>query len=369
MKALMTADTIGGVWSYSMELCAALAPYGVEVALATLGRALSRTQRLEVACLPHVQLYESDYRLEWMQNPWESLAQAAQWLLSIERRTSPDVVHLNHLVHGDLPWRAPVIVVGHSCVYSWWNAVRGGVPDANWHVYRQRVARSLRCARTVVAPSRAMLAALLRYYGPFRQSAVIANARDPAQYKPSIKAPYIFSAGRLWDEAKNVRLLCEVAPELSWPVLIAGDNTGPDGSVSSLESVTHLGCLTSTAMARWLARASIYATPALYEPFGLGALEAALSACALVVSDLDSLREVWEDAAVYVTPGSAEDLSSTLEALIAHPRALPVLGVRARIRAERFHPDVFASSYQQLYRSVRETREPASCTSYSSITH
>ena len=34
----------------------------------------------------------------------------------LERRLRPDVVHLNGYTHGALPWRAPVLVVGHSCV-------------------------------------------------------------------------------------------------------------------------------------------------------------------------------------------------------------------------------------------------------------
>jgi hypothetical protein len=41
MKILLTADPIGGVWSYALELCAALQPLGVRVHVATLGRALS----------------------------------------------------------------------------------------------------------------------------------------------------------------------------------------------------------------------------------------------------------------------------------------------------------------------------------------
>jgi glycogen synthase len=369
MRVLMTADTLGGVWSYAIELCASLAPLGIDVALATLGKPLSRSQQREIACLPHVQLYESDYRLEWMEAPWESLALAAEWLSSIERQTSPDVVHLNHLVHGDLPWRAPVIVVGHSCVYSWWNAVRGGLPDESWKTYRVRVTRSLRCASVVVAPSRAMLFELCRYYGPLRRTAVVPNARDPSQYKPATKECFVFSAGRLWDEAKNVRTLCEAAEKLPWPVLIAGADAGPDGKTTTFDHVTHLGNLAPATMGRWLARASIYAAPALYEPFGLGALEAGLSACALVLGNLDSLREIWGDAALYTTPGSTEELRETLLDLIAHPRALPVLGERARARAQRFHPASFASSYRQLYHSVCEPQEPTACASYSSITH
>jgi glycosyltransferase involved in cell wall biosynthesis len=365
----MTADTVGGVWSYAMELCASLAPLGIDVALATLGGTPSPAQQREVGRLRNVQLQASEYRLEWMQAPWESLAEAGEWLLALERQTAPDVIHLNHLVHGELAWRAPVIIVGHSCVYSWWEAVRGGAPDESWKQYRARVTQSLRCAQRVVAPSRAMLRALCRHYGPFQHTGVIPNARDPSRYRPDRKVSIILSAGRLWDEAKNVRVLCDVAPSLPWPVLVAGENVGPDGQTRPCDNVTSLGQLSPAAMAHWLGRVSIYVAPALYEPFGLGALEAGLSGCALVLSNLDSLQEIWEDAALYVTPGSAEDLREALLELIEHPRAIPILGERARMRAHRFHPRSFALSYRQLYRSVCEPKETASCVSYSSITH
>jgi hypothetical protein len=36
-KVLMTADTVGGVWTYALELAAGLGEHGVEVAIATMG--------------------------------------------------------------------------------------------------------------------------------------------------------------------------------------------------------------------------------------------------------------------------------------------------------------------------------------------
>ena len=48
MKILMTADTVGGVWTYALELAGALAPHGVEVALATMGRRLSSAQEADM---------------------------------------------------------------------------------------------------------------------------------------------------------------------------------------------------------------------------------------------------------------------------------------------------------------------------------
>jgi glycogen(starch) synthase len=369
MKVLMTADTIGGVWSYAMELCRSLQPMGLEVALATLGAPLSRSQQIEAGRLGNVEVYESEYRLEWMSSPWESLAEAGEWLLGLERSVAPDVIHLNHLVHGDLDWRAPVVVVGHSCVYSWWQAVRGGRPDEEWKTYRKRVSRSLKRAARVVAPSQSMLLALRRHYGPLKRTQVISNARDPADYLPATKEPFVLSAGRLWDEAKNVSALCKVAPTLPWPVLLAGRDVGPDGQARELNPVTHLGNLTPRQMAHWLGRATIYAAPARYEPFGLSALEAGLSGCALVLGDIDSLHEVWEDSALYVRPGSPDDLREGLLDLMRHPRALPFFGELARSRALLFNPHRFASAYRNLYRSLCERKETVPCDSYSSITH
>jgi len=106
-RVLMTADTVGGVWTYALELARALAPHGVEIHLATMGREPDEGQRAQAAALPNVRLHASDFRLEWMEEPWEDVARAGDWLLALERVLAPDLVHLNGYAHGAMPWRAP----------------------------------------------------------------------------------------------------------------------------------------------------------------------------------------------------------------------------------------------------------------------
>src|SRR5689334_19128168 len=113
MRVLMTTDCVGGVWTYVLELARALAPHGVEVALATMGPAPTDEQRREAEQLDNVTLHVSTFQLEWMDDPWLDVGRAAEWLMSLECRVRPDVVHLNGYAHGDLPWRAPTIIVGH----------------------------------------------------------------------------------------------------------------------------------------------------------------------------------------------------------------------------------------------------------------
>jgi glycogen(starch) synthase len=125
LRVLMTADTVGGVWTYAIDLARALGGEGVEVGLATMGAIPSPSQRREAKSIATLQLFESEFRLPWMEQPWEDVEAAGRWLTDLSARLMPDVIHLNEPVYADLPWSLPTVAVGHSCVLSWWQAVLG----------------------------------------------------------------------------------------------------------------------------------------------------------------------------------------------------------------------------------------------------
>src|SRR5688572_26688922 len=97
---LMTTDPIGGVWQYSLELCRELAKIDVNVVLATMGRQLERGERALIRDLQNVELRESSYKLEWMNEPWSDVKAAGRWLLDLEARFQPSLFHLNQYSHG-----------------------------------------------------------------------------------------------------------------------------------------------------------------------------------------------------------------------------------------------------------------------------
>jgi glycogen synthase len=344
----MTADTVGGVWTYAIELMQALEG-DAEFVLATMGRPLTPAQRDELADLPHVEVAESNFALEWMTDPWEDVKESGEWLLDLEQAIHPDVVHCNGYAHAACPFRAPVLVVAHSCVYSWWEAVHQSPPPPEWETYRRAAETGLQGAAHVAAPSRAMLAALLRHYDFDTPASVIPNGRDPRNFHGSAEDAVVFSAGRLWDEGKNVRTLVEAAKAIRWPVCIAGDQAFGGNSVPDHAGVALLGALGRLEMARWMARAPIYSLPALYEPFGLSVVEAALSGCALVLGDIPSLREVWDDGALFVDPRDPAAVAAAVNLLIDDPAARTRLAATARTRALTFSPEKFARRYRSLY--------------------
>lgn len=355
-RVLMTTDTIGGLWSYALDLAGGLAQSGTRTVLATLGRRLTDGQRADAAAVPGLILEESDFRLEWMPEVGEDVSWSGDWLLELERRHCPDIVHVNGYAHAALPWQAPCVAVAHSCVLSWWRAVHGEAAPAEWSSYARAVADGLRAAQVVVAPSAAYLSMLEQLYGPLPHGRVVHNGCDPALFEVGRKRDIVFSAGRVWDEAKNVAALEQVAARLPWPVIVAGDWRRPDGVG---EPPAHLLCLNALERQQvrgWLTQAAIFALPARYEPFGLAVLEAALSGCALVLGDIPTLRELWTGAAVFVRPDDHAALQAAVEELIETPALRESLARAARARALRYSLERTVEGYRQVYLEALQPR-------------
>jgi glycogen synthase len=365
MKILISTDTVGGVLTYTAELAAALEAAGDEVVVAMMGPPLRPAQR-EV--LPS-QVHESNFGLEWMEDPWGDVEAAGQWLLALEEEERPDIVHLCSYAHGALPFGAPKVLVAHSCVLSWWRAVHHTDAPSSWNRYRDEMSTGLEGADAIVAPTAAMLAELAQDH-PLNpdHAQVIPNGSPtpPASRATSSELhqifsllegefdavrrgePFVLGSGRFWDAAKNLAALDAAAAGLDWPVVVAGDlGEGPPS-----RQARSVGALDRAALGALRRQAPIYAAPAVYEPFGLGILEAALDGCALVLGDIPSLRELWEDAAIFVDPRDPGALHEVLACLIDAPQPREDLAKRARERAADYSIERSAAAYRQLYQRL-----------------
>lgn len=357
-RVLMTADTVGGVFSYATTLARELGRHGVTVHLATMGELARPEQREVMRAVPSLVLHESTFALEWMDDPWEDVERAAAWLRDVERAARPDVVHLNGYAHASAGFDAPVLVAAHSCVLSWWQAVFAEPAPGRYDRYRDAVAKGLAAADAVVAPTAAMLACLEAHYGPLRDARVIRNGAPPPSTERVPKEPIILAAGRVWDRAKNIDAVARIAARLPWRVVVAGWGAEALRDTPGVEAV---GFASPGELSRLMARASLFALPARYEPFGLSALEAALHGCALVLGDIPSLREVWSDAAVFVRPDDDDALVAALERLTRAPAHLAAMAERAAERASRYRPAVTAAETLAVYDALVRRRSFSSC--------
>jgi len=345
MRVVITTDSVGGVWDHTLALGRALARSGHEAVLAHFGPPPSPTH-VQQARSARLRLEAAPYPLEWMPGGIAQAPQARGWLRQLAQRVGAHAVHCNSYTHVDEASPLPQVLVAHSTLHGWWEAVRGTSPPAEWEPYRDAVAHALQAAHRVAAVGHE----LARHYARVSVEPV-PNGIETPPARRAVRKSSVLAGGRLWDEGKGHRVLDAAAARLQWPVLATGSTQGPSGR-ATFRNLRTLGYLAPDLLDVAYREAGLYANPALYEAFGLGALEAAARGAPLLVSDLPSQREVWGDAAAYAPPGDVDSWRDALHRLVEDPDRRARLGAAARRQAGRYTATAMADAYLSLYASV-----------------
>jgi glycosyltransferase involved in cell wall biosynthesis len=295
-----------------------------------------------------------------MQNSEQGIRESAKYLQQLIRETRPDLLHFSQFCYGALECGIPKVVIAHSDVISWWNAVHGSDPPTspwiNW--YRTTVSRGIRCADVVIAPSQWMLGVLGEHYpDPFRRC-VIYNGRTARLFRPSDpKKECVLAVGRLWDQAKQIKLL--FARKHAVPVTVAGSVEHPDKDRNSLhdfrlsERAQFCGEQEESQLAALYSGCSMYAATSRYEPFGLAPVEAALSKCALIANDIPSFRELWGSSAFYFKRNDPDSLAHAIATFSENPALRRLYAEQAYECARlRFNAIRMIDEYEDLYKTL-----------------
>jgi len=346
-RILMTIDAVGGVWRYAMELARGLRPLGVETIFAGFGPPPSQAQSAEA---------DKIGTLVWLEAPLD-------WTIDSENRLEPisgllaelALAHSAELLHLNLPSQAaglavalPVVVVSHSCVVTWFDAVRDSDVPPGWLWQKRRNHMGFQRAEAIVAPSHSHAAALRRCYGRLDNVEVVYNSShfDSANVP---KEDFVLAAGRWWDDGKNAAVLDAAAPLARWPVFMAGPTRGPNGQYFAVEHATNLGELGHAELMALMAKAGIFASPSLYEPFGLAALEAARAGAALVLADIKTGLANWSGVALFCDPRDRRSFADAINRF-ADDRALRAeYGRKARIRSCNFSVEAQCKALVDIY--------------------
>ena len=357
MHVLMTADTVGGVWTYTRELVSGLSHRGHHVTLVSFGKLPCTHQISWMHNLRNVEYRPTPFSLEWMQGCEEDIDCSLQYVVDLIHEVKPDVLHFNQFAYGAIDTAIPRIVVAHSDVISWWQAVHGQQPpDTEWMTwYRQLVTSGLNAADRVIAPSEWMRTRIEDNYGGGGRCLVIYNGRSPGIFDSHLeKNNHVVSVGRVWDQAKQVSLLAERAHAV--PVVIVGSQEHPEKIASgytagtAVPGITFCGAQSEQEILTLFAHASIYAATSRYEPFGLAPVEAALSRCALVANDIPTFREVWGEAAYYFRANDADSLAEAIRALSSDDRLRKDYGERAYDCARsKYSAERMLDAYEHVY--------------------
>jgi glycosyltransferase involved in cell wall biosynthesis len=351
LRLLMTLDAVGGVWRYAMDLAQALRPRGVDTVFLGFGPQPSPAQVAEAEVIGTLDW--ADAPLDWLVDGPDALAPVPDLIAQAARRHGADLLHLN------LPTQAagldidrPVLAVSHSCVTTWFRAVRGTGLPPGWEWQGELNAKGLHRANLAVAPSRSHMEALVASYGPLPHLRAVPNATTAPEPSRQPEKPLILASGRWWDEGKGGAILDAAAELTNWPVRLLGPAQGPNGTQFNAHHATLDGELPHAEAIALMREAGIFVSPSLYEPFGLAVAEAARMALPLVLSDIPTFRELWSDAALFVPPRDPEALAVVLDQLACDPTERRRLGEAARARSRRFTPEAQATAMMGLYETL-----------------
>lgn len=364
---------------------------GAETLLVHLAEDLrSRGAAFEVAVLsePHTLASELERRgVEVHRRPASGLSvsrvpEAAVWVASLVKRTSPTIVHA-HLLHATLTlgargaWRRPArtVVSLHNLDYESWRlspwkrrvlkrmhgtVLRHGadrvvaVSDAVARHYRDQLGVSVSEVLPNAVPTEALTAT--------RASTALLVALGLAARRPTLVA-----VGRLVRQKgheRTIRALARLkALGTDAQLLIVGDGPERDG-LSALVHELGLEGRVVLAPARphpelmtLIASCEVFVMPSRFEGFGIALIEAMMLSVPPVVSDISPLRELVGHGRFghVVDAEDIDQLAATLAELLADGEGRRALGTRAREYATRqFSTQTVAQRWMELYRELHE---------------
>lgn len=133
-------------------------------------------------------------------------------------------------------------------------------------------------------------------------------------------------------------------------------HAGPEGwlsnGVTAAPGVHFLGHVPREDLAALYGLARVCAYPSLWEGFGLPVAEAMACGCPVVTSNVSSLPEVAEGAAVLVDPGSVEAIAAGIARLWTDEPLRADLARRGRERARNFTWERTAHATAAVYDAV-----------------
>ena len=344
---LMTLDAVGGVWRYALDLAAGLRAHGVRCAFLGFGPEPGAEARDEAEALGPLDW--SDCPPDWLAPGPHALDAGPQAIADSARRHRVDLIQLSAPSQAaSLKVPVPVVSVVHSCLPTWFAAVRGGGVPAEYRWHLGLNAQGMATSDCVVAPSQALARMIDGAYGAGPRVEVVPNA-SRAPDRQTADEPFVLAVGRWWDQGKNGAVLDAVAGWLDWPLVMVGANEGPNGALLPIAHAQHPGPLSHRLTQDLIGRAGIFVAPSVYEPFGLAVVEAARAAVPLVLADIPTFRELWDGAAVFFPPRDAVELASVLHGLQADPAERRRLGRAAQARAARYAPEPQLQAMLRLY--------------------
>ncbi len=296
-------------------------------------------------------------------------------------------IDLFHVPHYQAPWFVPcrLVVTMHDCVHLLFpQADSSKFSNYRSYLYTRRVVRS---ANHVIAVSGSTRKDLGSIFGmDAGKVSVVHNAlderfaasRDTDEQKQvleryQLKDPFILYSGQIKPH-KNIHRLIEAFAVLkselgenkaykNLKLIIIGDELSRHQYLRLTvvrsgvqQDVRFFGFVPYPILQVFYQAAAIFASPSLYEGFGLSPLEAMANRTPVVASNTSSLPEVLEDAAILVNPENVFEIARGMKQLLIDQVLRQAMIEKGLIQVRKFSWKTAAENVVSIYRAVVDSK-------------
>lgn len=154
------------------------------------------------------------------------------------------------------------------------------------------------------------------------------------------KHKYILAVSSI-DPRKNLQLLIDSFEELKledYKLVLVGNKSSHFNVklISNSHNIIFTGFVSDSDLSHLYKKCEFFIYPSLYEGFGIPPLEAMKNGCAVIVSDIPSLKEVCFDAVLYVNPNDSDSIKNGMMKIITDSILKEKLKLKGSIRSEFF---------------------------------
>lgn len=165
---------------------------------------------------------------------------------------------------------------------------------------------------------------------------------------------YILAVSSI-DPRKNLQLLIDSFLDLKlqdYKLVLVGKSSSHFNIKLNVkaENIIFTGYVSDSDLTELYKKCNFFIYPSLYEGFGIPPLEAMANNCAVIVSDIPSLREVCSDAAIYVSPYEKEDVMKAISLLINDDKLKIELRNKGILRSQSFK---WEDSGQKIFELIK----------------
>ena len=289
-------------------------------------------------------------------------------------RARPDLFHAPHYV---LPPLTPgkTVVTIHDCIHLRFPQY---LPNRAAHLYaRVFLSNAVTKAARIITVSEASKRDIIELlHAPAGKVEVVYNGFDERLTSPSaedearvrnrfqLDAPFVLYAGNIKPH-KNVDRLIEAFARLrlrgmdNVKLLIIGDDISKFSNLRRLvhrhqlhQHVRFLGFVSTDTLAALYQLAQVFVFPSLYEGFGLPPLEAMANGTPVITSNVSSLPEVVDDAALLIDPLDAGSIADAMYRVLNEPDLRAELVRRGRERVKAFTWERSVARTHEIYMDV-----------------